>query len=207
MYLANKETVMGGALGIGLGLADAVLGGNHLRHAHGAADWMQGVGGVVGGLGEVGATLLHAAPGVGGAFAGVGAGAGLGAGISDWYGSMAGEPMNGTADGIVTGGLMAAGGVAGAMCPALAPFMAGAGIIGHLSGMAAHSREEGGHTTLAEGTSTLGMMGSGAMLGAGIGSIVPAVTANAPPSMRLRKLVPLKVATEICARSMLRPLE
>jgi hypothetical protein len=33
------------------------------------------------------------------------------------------------------------------------------------------------------------------------------VASNAPPSMRLRKLVPLKVATEIYPRSILRPLE
>jgi hypothetical protein len=75
----------------------------------------------------------------------------------------------------VTEGLGAGGAALGAAAPTTAPWLAGAGAAAYLSGTEASRLEAQGNTTAAEGVSVAGMGASGAMLGAGIGSIVPAV--------------------------------
>jgi len=68
----------------------------------------------------------------------------------------------------MTGGLAAAGGIAGALNPMLGLGIAGAGAASYLSGTTASYLEEQGRTTEAEGVSILGMGAAGASLGAGI---------------------------------------
>jgi hypothetical protein len=71
----------------------------------------------------------------------------------------------------MTMGLMGAGGVAGALNPALGLGLAGAGAASYLSGTMASRLEDQGRTTEAEAVSILGMGASGASIGGSVAGI------------------------------------
>lgn len=167
----NAEAAVGMFGGLG-SLANGAAGLLGVAHGHG----LLGLGGAH--AAETAGLSAGAGAGVAAATGGLIGGAGgvaLGSGMGHMAGAFFdGHVPEGVQSGLTWGG-GAAGLVAGAACPALAPFIAGAGLVSHLGGLASHHLEEHGHTTAAEGVSTLGMAGSGALLGAGIGSVVPAL--------------------------------
>ncbi|MFN0253812.1 MAG: hypothetical protein ACKV2T_43500 [Kofleriaceae bacterium] len=171
----------------GLGILDAgmhLLGSAGGLFGTGTAGGLFGMGTVGTGAGSAaGATGAAGALGwpvamLAGGIAGGAGGMGLGHGIGSWANSFFGEgTMSEETEGNVALGLGGAGAIAGLACPALAPFLALGGAAAAGSGMLSdylRSDAGGNHETAAEAVSVGGMGLTGAAIGAGIGSIIPA---------------------------------